>query len=229
MTYTFGKTIVINLGGSVIVPDDINIKLLTRWREFVQKYAKKHRFIIVVGGGRLARKYQESARAVRAIANRESDSLGIYATKLNAKLVQTVFGKRAGGELIDGPEKMKPLSAPVTVACGWVPGASTDYISAQIAAHYGAPEVVMAGKPAYVFSKNPDQFVDARPYLTLTWGEYWNLIPHKWEPGVNVPIDPVCAKYSRANKLAAIVVDGRNINNLQYLLSGEEFEGTIVR
>ncbi len=228
MKHTFGNTIIINLGGSVIVPEDINIKLLSRWREFIQKYAKKHTFVIVVGGGKLARKYQESARAIRAITVKEGDWLGIFATRVNAKLVQTVFGKLAASEIIDNAEKLGVLSAPVTIACGWEPGSSTDLISARIAKYYGVPEIVMAGKPAYVFSKNPDQFVDARPFAKLSWAEYWKLIPHKWEPGVSVPIDPVCAKFSKVNKLSAIVVDGRNINNIEYLLQGEECEGTIV-
>ncbi len=228
MKYSFEKTIIINLGGSVIVPEDINIKLLSRWKEFVQKYSKKHKFVIVVGGGKLARKYQESARAIRAITVKESDWLGIYATRVNAKLVQTVFGKLAAADIIDSAEKLGELSAPVTIASGWEPGASTDLISARIAKHYGAHEVVMAGKPAYVFTKNPDQFVDARPFAKLTWAEYWKLIPHKWEPGVSVPIDPVCVKFCKTNKLTAIVADGRNINNMEYLLNGEECEGTIV-
>lgn len=229
MKYTFNKTIVINLGGSVIVPDEINIKLLIRWKEFVQRYAKKYTFVIVVGGGKLARKYQASARAVRTITAKESDWLGIYATRVNAKLVQTVFGKLAAPEIVDSEAKLGALTAPVTIASGWEPGASTDLISARIAHHYETGEVIMAGKPAYVFSKNPDQFVDARPFASLTWAEYWKLIPHKWAPGVSVPIDPVCVKFSKAHKLAAIVVDGRNINNMEYLLEGEEFEGTIVR
>ncbi len=228
MKHAFGKTIIVNLGGSVIVPEDINVKLLLRWKELVQKYAKKHTFVIVVGGGKLARKYQESARAIRAITPKESDWLGIYATRLNAKLVQTVFGKLAASEIIDSAEKLGDLSSPVTIASGWEPGASTDLISARIAKHYGVSEIIMAGKPAYVFTKNPDQFVDARPFAKLSWAEYWKLIPHKWEPGVSVPIDPVCVKFSKANKLAAIVVDGRNINNMEYLLQGEECEGTIV-
>lgn len=229
MKHTFGNIIIINLGGSVIVPEDINIKLLSRWREFIQKYAKKHKFVIVVGGGKLARKYQGSARAIRAITVKESDWLGIYATRVNAKLVQIVFGKLASADIVDSELRLAPLTTPVTIASGWEPGASTDLISARIAKYYGVPEIVMAGKPAYVFSKNPDQFVDARPFAKLSWAEYWKIIPHKWEPGVSVPIDPVCVKFSKAQKLAAIVVDGRNINNMEYLLQGEEFEGTIVR
>lgn len=229
MKYSFAHTVVINLGGSVVVPDAINVKLLASWRALLQRHAKKHKFVIVVGGGRLARKYQEAARAVRTLTKKESDWLGIYATRMNAKLVQTALGKLAAAEIIDSEEKLAPLTAPVTVACGWVPGASTDYISARIAKMYGAQEMVMAGKPAYVFSKNPDQFIDAKPFAQLSWAEYWNIVPHTWEPGISVPIDPVCAQFSRKNKLAAIVVDGRNINNLEYLLEGEECEGTIVR
>ena len=228
MQYHFQNTIIINLGGSVIFPDEINGKLLLDWRNCIERFSKHYRFVIVVGGGKLARRYQEAAQEARDITRDESDWLGIYATRANAKLVQIAFGKRADAELIDCKEKIKPLTKRVTIACGWEPGSSTDYISALLAQAYDAKAIIMAGKPAFVYSKNPDQFVDARPFRELSWAEYWNIIPHKWAPGINAPIDPVCAKFCRANQISAIVVDGRNIKNIELLLKGEEFEGTIV-
>lgn len=228
MQYKLGNTIVLGLGGSVIFPNEIDEKLLREWKALIEKYAKTHKFIIVMGGGRLARKFQEAARSARNITVAESDWLGIYATRANAKLVQTIFGKLADPVLIDAPKKIKKLTAPITVACGWEPGNSTDYICMALAKQFNAKAVVMAGKPAFVYDKNPDQFIDAKPFQSMKWAEYWKLVPHKWEPGANVPIDPIAAKFGKANKIAAIVVDGRNMRNVENLFNNEEFEGTVV-
>ena len=51
------KTIVISLGGSLIVPDKIDIPFLRKFREIINKHKTKYKFIIVTGGGSTARKY----------------------------------------------------------------------------------------------------------------------------------------------------------------------------
>ena len=228
MKHTFGNVIVLGLGGSIIFQNEINVPLLKEWKALVEKYAKTHKVIIVMGGGKLARWYQEAASSVRPISTKEGDWLGIYATRANAKLIQTIFGKMADPVLFDEPMKMKKLTSPVTVACGWEPGWSTDFICMSLAKQFGAKEVVMAGKPAFVYDKNPDQFIDARPFKEMKWSEYWKIIPHKWTPGANTPVDPVAAKFGKANKITAIVADGKNMRNLEALLSGEEFDGTVI-
>ena len=230
MHHRFGKTIVLGLGGSVIVPNDVDTKLLAAWKELIDRHSKKHRFVIVVGGGKLARRYQEAAAAVHSISAREKDLIGIEATRLNAKLVQSVFGSRADAELIDSETKAKPLTKPVTVGCGWEKqtGRSTDYAAAVLADIYGAAAVIMAGKPAFVYDRNPDQFVTAKPFTELSWKQYAKIAPKKWTPGANVPIDPVCAKFCRTHGIAAIVADGRNLRNMERLLAGEECDGTLV-
>lgn len=228
MKHQFGNTVVIGLGGSIIFQNEIDAKLLKSWKDLIVKYSKTKKFVIVMGGGKLARRYQEAAHFIRPISTKESDWLGIYATRANAKLVQTAFGKLADPMLFDSPTAIKKLTYPVTVACGWEPGWSTDYVCAAIAKQFGVSEVVMAGKPAFVFDKNPDQFIDARPFKAMKWSEYWDIIPHKWVPGASMPIDPVTAKFCKKNRVSAVVVDGKNLENLKQLIEGEEFDGTVI-
>ncbi len=228
MNYKLGNLIVLGLGGSVVFQNEIDVKLLKDWKLLVEKYSKTHKFIIVMGGGKLARRFQDAAKSIKPISIKESDWLGIYATRANAKLIQTIFGKIADPVLFDEPKKIKKLTNKVTVACGWEPGASTDYVCMVLAEQFGAGAVVMAGRPAFIYDKNPDQFIDARPFKEMKWTEYWKLVPHKWEPGANLPIDPVAAKFGKAKKIATIVLDGRNMMNMENLLKGEEFDGTIV-
>ncbi|MFA6365362.1 MAG: UMP kinase [Candidatus Paceibacterota bacterium] len=229
MKYNFKKIVVIGLGGSIVYQDGIDWKFLRDFKKCIERHITTHQFIIGVGGGRLARGAQEAVGKVKTLTNVEKDWLGIYATRLNAKIVQTVFGALTDKEMVDARGKITKLRKPVTLACGWTPGWSTDYISAVLAYDFGAHEVIEAGKPAFIYDKNPDEFKGAKPFEEMSWQEYWKIIPHKWVSGASVPIDPVAAKFSKMHNVAAIVIDGKNIKNLDALLGGKEFKGTIVR
>jgi uridylate kinase len=228
MKYSLKKTVVIGLGGSVIFPDEINSDLLVEWISFVKNYVKQYQFVIVMGGGRLARRYQEAAKRVRPITVREGDWLGIEATRANAKLLQTSFGSLADKKIINSRESVKRLTKPVTIACGWTPGWSTDYIAGVLADTYHAGVTIMAGKPAFIYDKDPDVYKTAKQFTHLTWKEYEKLIPKKWIPGTHSPIDPICARFSRIHKISSIILDGTNMKNLDNLFSGKDFQGTLV-
>ena len=56
------KVIVISLGGSLIVPDEIDYSFLQKFREVIKKNTRKYKFVIVCGGGSIARKYIKALR-----------------------------------------------------------------------------------------------------------------------------------------------------------------------
>ena len=51
------KIMVISLGGSLIVPEKVDFDFLKRFKSTLQKHYKDWRFVIVCGGGSIARKY----------------------------------------------------------------------------------------------------------------------------------------------------------------------------
>ena len=90
------KTIVISLGGSIIVPGKIQVDFLKQFKEFILKFIKKdYRFIIVAGGGKICREYQDAAGKISSLNNEDKDWLGIHTTRLNAHLLRTIFKKEA--------------------------------------------------------------------------------------------------------------------------------------
>jgi len=233
MTYIFGKIVVVALGGSIIFPDKIDWKFLKKFRSFIKPFLKSRKFIIVAGGGRLARLYQEAAAKVAFLTDDDKDWLGIHATRSNAYLLRTVFRKQADPILIDERHKIKRLRYPITIASGWRPGWSTDYIAVVLAKDFGAGEVIIAGKPAYVYDKDPypknNRRVNAKPLYELTWSHYRKMIPAKWMPGAHAPVDPVAARLAEKQNIKAIIINGRNLNNFGKLLNGGNFEGTIIQ
>ena len=228
MKYAVGKTVVVALGGSVVFPDDVDWKLLRAFRAGIKKWSRKRRFIVVVGGGRLCRMYLEAAAKVVRLTDRDKDWVGIHATRANAHLVRAVLHDVADTCVIDERFKMKRLHRPVTVAAGWKPGWSTDFVSFALARDFGAKEVIIAGKPSHVYNKDNRKHADAKAYSALTWGQYKKLVPAKWAPGAHVPVDPVAARFAHRQGIKAIVVSGRDLKNMDALLRGQNFRGTII-
>lgn len=229
MRHKFSKTIVIALGGSIMYPEAIDISFLKKFRKFIlNRLQKGSRFVIVVGGGRIARIYQEAAHKVYKITDDDKDWLGIHSTRANAHLLRTIFKDVADPVIIDSHAKMKSLKYPVTIASGWRPGWSTDYISIAIAEHFKVKEAVIAGKPAHVYNKDPHKHDNAEAIHQLTWKEYRKLIPAKWKPGLHSPVDPVGARLAEKKGIAAVIVNGRDLKNFDKMLSGKEFKGSII-
>lgn len=228
MKYRFSKIVVVALGGSIVYPDEINVAFLRSFRKFITPFFKKGiRFVLVIGGGSLCRKFQNASAAVVKVTDEDKDWIGIHVTRLNAHLLRTVFRDVANPVIIDAENKVARLRYPVTIAAGWRPGWSTDYVALQIAADLGAKEAIIAGKPAYVYDKDP-KYPDAKKFITLSWRDYGKLIPKKWKPGLHAPVDPVGAALAARKGLKAIVMDGRDLKNFGALLKGKEFKGTIV-
>jgi uridylate kinase len=228
MQYDIKKTVIVALGGSIVHPDDINILFLKDFKKFIKPFLRKGtRFVLVVGGGTLSRRFQEAAEKVAQVTDEDKDWIGIHATRLNAHLLRTIFRDVANPVIIDEQSKVARLRYPVTIAAGWRPGWSTDYVALRIAADLGVKEVIIAGKPAYVFDKDP-KYPAAKKIAAMNWREYRKLIPKKWKPGLHAPVDPVGAALAAWEGLTAIVLDGRDLKNFDALLKGKEFKGTVI-
>ncbi|RJQ29525.1 UMP kinase [Candidatus Parcubacteria bacterium] len=229
MTYRFGKTIVVALGGSIVYPDGIDSRFIREFKKFVEKHVKRgKRFLLVIGGGKISRLYQEAAARVSHLSDEDKDWLGIHASRSNAHLIRTVFRSIANPTVIDARHKIKKLTRPVTVAAGWRPGWSTDYVATALAHDFKVSEMIIAGKPDYVYDRDPGKHKGARPFKTLSWAHYRRLIPGRWTPGFHSPVDPIAAKLAQKEKLKAIIIDGRNLKNFANLLNGKDFRGTVI-
>ncbi len=230
------KQIVIHLGGSIVCPDDkIEVDYLIKFRQFIlQQIDNGWHFVIVIGGGGLARNYQKFASDISSnISNIDKDWLGIYATRMNAQLLKTIFQELANPIVIDRRLKVKNFGKhSIIIASGWEPGCSTDFVSAQIAVDFGIEEVAILSKPDYIYPEviNKDGILvpNGEPIKNISWDNYLKMIPQEWQPGMHVPIDPVAAKLAKQNSLKFIVVNGRKLDNFEKVLKRESFQGTIV-
>lgn len=229
------KFFIIALGGSLIAPQpgEINTAFLKKFRTLILRFVRRgYRFIIVAGGGKTARMYQQSAAKIGRLSFEDSDWLGIHATRLNAHLLRTIFRKWACPIVIDNPTKKYPqsdiLKYPLVIASGWKPGWSTDYIAVLLAKRFRVKKILDAGNIPYVFTRDNKKYKNAKPISKITWREYQKLVGSRWIPGLSSPIDPIAAKEARKLNIAAIVFLGTNLKNFQNILKGERFQGTII-
>ncbi len=207
----------------------INIFLLKKLKTLLSKMSRSgHRFVIVVGGGSTCRDYQNAARKAGVKSKDDLDWIGIACSRANAELVRSIFGKLASQQIVTDPTKpIKP--GKVIVAGGWKPGWSTDYVAVKLAKKLRAQEVINISNIKYVFDKDPSKHKDAKPLKEITWKDFKKLVGSKWNPGLNMPFDPIATKLAARHGLEVMVADGKNLKNLENILKGKSFTGTRIR
>ena len=135
--------VVMSLGGSVMVPGEIDVEFLKGFRKVVLKHVRAgKRFIIICGGGKICRKYQKAASVVVKPDGEDMDWLGIHATRLNAHLLSIIFKGHAREKIVKNPSRKVAWKDDVLIAAGWKPGASTDYDAVLLAKQYGVKRIV---------------------------------------------------------------------------------------
>ncbi len=221
------KIIVISLGGSIIVPDNIDIGFLKELNKLVRDYTDRFKFILITGGGSTARNYQKAADSVRELDNDDLDWLGIHSTRLNAHLLKAIFKDIAYKKFIKNPDKKVKFDN-VLIGAGWKPGFSTDYDSVRLAKTYKADTVINMTNIDHLYDKNPDIHKNAKQIENTDWEGLMNIVGDKWIPGMNTPFDPVAAKEGAKLGLKLIFL-GNNLHNFRKFLDGKKFRGSIVK
>lgn len=225
------ETIIISLGGSLIVPDEIDFDFLKNFRNLILKYLKKEkRFIIISGGGKICRKYQNAALKITKITKEDLDWLGIHTTRINAHLLRTIFRDWAYPKIITNPQKAKKeIKKEIIVAGGWKPGWSTDFVATKLAQVYKVKTILNLSNISFVYDKDPKKYKDAKPLEKINWSDFRKIVGNKWSPGANLPFDPVASKLAEKLQLKVIILKGTDIQNVNNFLAKKKFKGTTIK
>ncbi|MCA9364479.1 MAG: UMP kinase [Candidatus Moranbacteria bacterium] len=227
------ETIIISLGGSLIIPEEIDTNFVRRFREMLLKQIDQgKRFLLIVGGGKTARKYQNAAQEIdEEITDEDRDWLGIHSTRLNAQFLRTVFRKWAYPRINTNPHDLEDFyqcTEPVIIAAGWRPGWSTDYDATLLAKYLDITTIINLSNIDYVYDKDPKKHKDAQKKEKMDWKEFCTLVGDTWDPGMNAPFDPIASKQASEEKMRVVIMNGKNIENLENYLNGKEFTGTTI-
>lgn len=230
MTSTSSHMHVISLGGSIVVPDMIDAVFLTSFKRMIEKRVEDgHRFVIIVGGGKPARLYQDGLKEIGINDNTSLDWIGIAATRMNAELLRLAFGPLAYEKVIIDPTGVIDSDKPVLIGAGWKPGWSTDYVSVVLAEALGSKHVANLSNIDFVYETDPRNNPDAKKFETLSWADYRALIPAVWTPGFSAPFDPVASAFADEHSIEVAIINGKNLENLERYLDGHVFTGTRIQ
>jgi len=227
------ENLVLSIGGSLIIPNGgINTVFLNKLNVFIRKnVSKNRRFFLVSGGGSTARHYIAGGRKViKKITNEDLDWLGIHSSRLNAHLLRTIFRDIAHPRITENyNHRILNLKELVVVGAGWIPGWSTDYCAMMFAKNYCASLVINLSDLYWIYDKDPHKYQKAAKIEKTTWDFYQTLVGDKWTPGLSAPIDPIAAKLAKENNITVITTKGDDFANLQKIIDGQSFKGTVVR
>ncbi len=220
------KTVIISLGGSLIFGKGIDGEFLHEFSDMVRDLSEKYRFLIVVGGGRIARDYIEVARK-NGMDEYNLDKIGILATKINAMLVKSYFSDMENVFMIDRIDNFPDFR--VAVMGGTEPGHTTDAVALLAAEYLKEKVVINATSVEGIFDKDPKKFSDAKLIKKIS---YKDLIELFWGnsigAGPNVVLDLLSIKIAERSRIEIKVLNGKDIENLEKAIEGKVFRGTTV-
>jgi len=228
------KIIVISLGGSLIIPNKINLEFLDEFKKTISKHFKKYKFVIVCGGGNTARNYiqgLEDEKLKQSHKNLFQSFLGISATKLNARFMTYFFGKDANQGI---PKDMKQIKGLLTknnvVFCGalrYSKNQTSDTTSAKLA-HYFNTKFINMTNVQGLYEKNPKKFRSAKFIPEISHKEFQKMAKKiEFKPGQHFVLDQKAAKIiKKYNIITYIIGSNKELNNL---LNNKHFIGTIIQ
>lgn len=223
---------VISLGGSIVAPDTVDTEYLRGLQRLVREYLREdasRKLILVVGGGGPARKYQAAYREIAETPEHDAqDWIGIAATRLNGELLRGIFRSECAQPLVIDPTDVSDFTGRILVAAGWKPGFSSDYDAVLLAERFGADTVVNLSNISKVFTADPKTNPEARPIDAIGWRDFRKIVGDEWEPGKNLPFDPVASRRAQESGLRVVVAAGRDLANMRALLTGGAFTGTTI-
>ena len=224
--------VVLSLGGSIIIPDKINIRILKEFRRVVLKNTKKYKFIIVCGGGKTARNY------IKGLENEQLKQkeffqclLGISATRLNARFMTYFFGRDANQGM---PHDMKDIENLLRlhdiVFCGalrYAKNETSDSVAAKLARHFNTDFINLTDL-AGLYDKNPKRYKNALFIPEISHKEFYKIAKNlKFKPGQHFVLDAKAAKIIKKYKITTYLL-GPVMKNLDNLLNQKHFTGTVI-
>ncbi|UTC92247.1 UMP kinase [Treponema denticola] len=227
---------VLSVGGSIVAPDKPDFDFLDKFSKTIRNWLlqdSSRKIIMVIGGGAPARDYQNAYRKVcdlrKAPAkNDEADWIGIMATRLNAQLVKAVFENLCPNPVVYDPTTVDMFGGQILVAAGWKPGFSTDNDAVVLAERFSGNLVVNLSNIAKVYTDDPKKNPEARPIDSISWEDFIKIVGTEWVPGKNTPFDPIASQRAQKAGIKVICAAGKDIENLENILNGKDFKGTVI-
>ena len=224
------KVIILSLGGSQIIPNDVNLNYLKQFKKIILKHSKNYKFIIVCGGGSIARKYINALK-IQKINEKLQSLAGISATRMNARFMNYFFNIDPKYGIPHTHKTLKKYVAKQDIIfCGaleYKPKQTSDSTASEIAKEFKADFINITDIKG-LYNKNPKKFKNAKFIPYISWEEFDKLAnKNKFKPGQHFVLDQTASRTIKKNKITTYIT-GQNLKELDNLLSNRKFNGTII-
>lgn len=224
------QTVVISLGGSLVnpgTPDKHYVSSLIRVLR-----GTKFNFGIVVGGGKLARKWAEAARK-KGASEFEADEAAIDATKKNAQFVIDAIGKDVNRTVCSTFESAREQAKKhrFVVMGGTIPGITTDSDAVLLSECLGSARIINLSNIDGVYSDNPVRNHDAKKFTKMSYAQMIDLAGKNdmRKAGTHFVFDFLACKLIARSKIEAHFIHGKNLLDVRKAVEGRPHGGTVVK
>lgn len=224
------RAIVLSLGGSMIVPEKIDFSYLERFKEALQKNYKTHKFIVVCGGGVIARKYISVLKKSRK-TQKALNLAGIRATRMNARFIMQFFGEKEANDTLpmsmnDVRNALKKNNVVICGALRYTANSTTDGTAANLA-HFLKTDFINLTNVKGLYDKNPRKYKNAKLIQQISWKEFNKRINKiKFKAGQNFPLDQNASHIIKKHKINTYII--HDPENIIKIIKGKNFEGTLI-
>ncbi len=225
------KVIVLSLGGSLIIPDDIDISFLRKFKKILLKNTGRYKFVVVCGGGGIARKYISALRK-EGLSEKLQSFSGISATRTNARFMTYFFNKDSEYGIPHTKKALKKYLKEHDIifigALEYKPEQTSDSTAAELARIFKTDFINLTNVSG-LYDKNPKKYKNAKFISRITWHEFDKMANQmKYQPGQHFVLDQTASKIILDNKITTFLL-GQDTKQLEAVLRGRKFKGTLIK
>ncbi len=225
------KVVIISLGGSLIIPDKIDIKFLKDFKKVLLKNTRKYKFVVVCGGGKTAREYIQGLENLEKNKEYLQGLIGIATTRLNARFMTYFFEKEAYWGIPEDMEQIKDLlKTNDIVFCGalrYAEHETSDGTSAKLARFFNTDFINLTNVSG-LHDKNPKIYKNARFIPEISHKEFYKMASKiQFKPGQHFVLDQTAAYTINKYKIQTFII-GSDMKQLDNLLNDRHFVGSVI-
>ena len=214
---------VISLGGSRIVPDDVDYVFLRKFHKLIDSHKDK-RFVVVCGGGSSARRYISAFRKLGKSLRDQSEE-GIAITRFHAGFMARFFGREAN-EVV--PRSMKSVKGLLgknrVVFCGalrWKDKNTSDGNAAQLAGYLECSFINLTNVRG-LYDRDPAR-KGARFISKISWKDFLKVARKvKYKAGQHFTLEEILKR-----RIDCYIVG--SLKAMDSVIRGKRFVGTLIR
>jgi len=190
---------IISLGGSALFKDNLkfNSDFLLDLKNILK--ISDDKFVIIIGGGKIARLYVNELRRLNLKLNRtDYDNMGLTSIRLNVEFLSSFF-KDMVFDTVNTLDhniisEFQDSDKKILLYFGKTPGYTSDYNAVQAAMAFKEKIIYNLTDVDYVYDKDPRMHDDAKALKKISWDEYFEIMGSDIESCGHYPFDPIASK-----------------------------------